>query len=157
MLCKSITQYNYMENEKIQILLADDDKDDCFLFREALSELPIPTDLVTVHDGEQLMNYLGEHKNELPDVLFLDLNMPRKNGFECLTEIKHNDDLNELPVIMFSTSYPRDMGYEQDIIKVLYNIGAQDYIRKPEDFTKLKQVIHQMLIKISGILSQPKS
>ena len=140
--------------EPIQILLADDDKDDCFLFREALSEIPVQTHLETVHDGEQLMNYLGEHSDQLPDVLFLDLNMPRKNGFECLSEIKFNDKLKNLPVIMFSTSYPRDMGYEQDIIKVLYNIGAQDYIRKPEDFTKLKQVIHSMLIKISDIMSQ---
>jgi CheY-like chemotaxis protein len=145
-----------MDNEKIEILLADDDKDDCFLFREALSELPVPTNLVTVHDGEQLMSYLSEHVKDLPDVLFLDLNMPRKNGFECLTEIKHTDTLKDLPVIMFSTSYPRDMGYEQDIIKVLYNIGAQDYIRKPEDFTKLKQVIHSMLIKIGEIISQAK-
>src|SRR5436190_20290480 len=104
-----------MDNEKIGILLADDDKDDCFLFREALSELPVPTNLVTVHDGEQLMSYLTEHAKDLPDVLFLDLNMPRKNGFECLTEIKHTDTLKDLPVIMFSTSYPRDMGYEQDI------------------------------------------
>jgi CheY-like chemotaxis protein len=145
-----------MDTEKIQILLADDDKDDCFLFREALSELPVSTNLVTVHDGEQLMSYLTEHETQLPHVLFLDLNMPRKNGFECLTEIKHNDSLKDLPVIMFSTSYPRDMGYEQDIIKVLYNIGAQDYIRKPEDFTKLKQVIHSMLIKISDGMSQTK-
>jgi CheY-like chemotaxis protein len=145
-----------MDTEKIQILLADDDKDDCFLFREALSELPVATNLVTVHDGEQLMSYLMEHQSKLPNVLFLDLNMPRKNGFECLTEIKHTDVLKDLPVIMFSTSYPRDMGYEQDIIKVLYNIGAQDYIRKPEDFNKLKQVIHSMLIKISDGLSQTK-
>lgn len=143
-----------MDTERLQILLADDDKDDCFLFREALSELPIPADLTTVHDGEELMNYLTEHTDNLPHVLFLDLNMPRKNGFECLTEIKHNDKLSSLPVIMFSTSYPRDMHYEQDIIKVLYNIGAQDYIRKPEDFTKLKEVIYQMLIKINGVLSQ---
>ncbi len=138
-----------MITEKLNILLADDDKDDCFLFREALSELPLKSELATVHDGEQLMAYLEMREDNLPDVLFLDLNMPRKNGFECLTEIKHNEDLKNLPVVMFSTSYPRDMGYEQDIIKVLYNIGAKDYIRKPEDFTKLKEVIFKMLIKIS--------
>jgi len=140
--------------EKLNILLADDDKDDCFLFREALSELPIKSELSTVHDGEQLMAYLELHKSTLPDVVFLDLNMPRKNGFECLTEIKHTEHLKELPVVMFSTSYPRDMCYEQDIIKVLYNIGAKDYIRKPEDFTKLKEVIYKMLIKISGGLTK---
>jgi CheY-like chemotaxis protein len=138
-----------METEKIQILLADDDKDDCFLFREALSELPIPTDLETVYDGEQLMDHLTEHADDLPDVLFLDLNMPRKNGFECLSEIKHNDKLKELPVIMFSTSYPRDMHYENDIMKLLYKIGAKDYIRKPENFNLLKEVIHKILQKVA--------
>jgi CheY-like chemotaxis protein len=143
-----------MDTERINILLADDDKDDCYLFREALSEIPLETNLETVHDGEQLMTYLNEHADDLPHVLFLDLNMPKKNGFECLTEIKHSDKLKQLPVIMFSTSYPRDMHYEQDIIKVLYNIGAQDYIRKPEDFNKLKQVIHKMLMKITDLLSQ---
>jgi CheY-like chemotaxis protein len=142
-----------MDTEKIQILLADDDKDDCFLFREALSELPVPTDLETVYDGEQLMDYLNEHTGKLPDVLFLDLNMPRKNGFECLSEIKHNDKLKELPVVMFSTSYPRDMHYENDIMKLLYKIGAREYIRKPENFNQLKEVIHNILIKISEDLN----
>src|ERR1041384_4215132 len=89
----------HMDKEKIQILLSDDDKDDCFLFREALSELPHQTHLEIVNDGEQLMNYLHEHADRLPDVLFLDLNMPRKNGFECLSEIKHNDKLSSLPVV----------------------------------------------------------
>jgi CheY-like chemotaxis protein len=146
-----------MSKEKIQILLADDDKDDCFLFREALSELPIETNLETVHDGEQLMTYLNEHMENLPDVLFLDLNMPRKNGFECLSEIKFNDKLKQLPVIMFSTSYPRDMHYEQDIMKLLYKIGAQDYIRKPENFNLLKQVIQTSLSKIQNAQSVDKS
>jgi CheY-like chemotaxis protein len=141
-----------MDTEPIQILLADDDKDDCFLFREALSELPIATTLETVHDGEELITYLEKHKSSLPHVLFLDLNMPRKNGFECLTEIKHSDELKDLPVVMFSTSYPRDMHYEQDMIKVLYNIGAQDYIRKPANFTLLKEVINNILVKLEPTL-----
>jgi len=137
-----------MDREQLQILLADDDKDDLFLFREALSELPISTHLETVHDGEQLMNYLSEKENELPNVLFLDLNMPRKNGFECLTEIKNNDKLKELNVVMFSTSYPRDSHYESDIIKMLFKIGAQNYIRKPGNFSELKDAINNILIKL---------
>ncbi len=139
-----------METSQLQILLADDDKDDRFLFREALSELPIFTNLETVPDGEQLMNYLNEHTDKLPHVLFLDLNMPRKNGFECLSEIKHNEKLKELPVIMFSTSYPRDMHYEQDIINMLCKIGAKDYVRKPSNFKELKEVIHNILIEMEG-------
>ncbi|MBA3664172.1 MAG: response regulator [Bacteroidetes bacterium] len=141
-----------MNTEKLHILLADDDKDDRFLFQEALSELPLATELKTVHDGEQLMAYLMDNAQNLPDVLFLDLNMPRKTGFECLSEIKITDELMQLPVIMFSTSYPRDMNYEQDMIKMLYKIGATDYIRKPANFAELKEVIHNSLLKIEELI-----
>lgn len=146
-----------MSTDKINILLADDDKDDCFLFREALSELPLQTNLETVYDGEQLMSFLSERVNNLPDVLFLDLNMPRKNGFECLSEIKHNEKLKSLPVVMFSTSYPRDMHYENDIMKLLYKIGAREYIRKPENFNLLKEVIYDILVKLESDLKKTES
>ena len=89
------------------------------------------------------MNYLSENSKNLPAVLFLDLNMPRKTGFECLAEIKVNEELKDLPVVMFSTSYPRDMTYERDIINMLLRTGARDFIRKPSDFEQLKQSIHQ--------------
>jgi CheY-like chemotaxis protein len=135
-------------NEQLDILLADDDRDDRFLFQEALNELPVKSTLKTVHDGEQLMEYLEQNSKNLPDVLFLDLNMPRKNGFECLSEIKLNDDLKDLPVIMFSTSFPRDVNYEEDMIKMLYKIGAHDYIRKPANFDELKEVIQNSLSKV---------
>jgi len=62
----------------MKILLADDDIDDCFFFEKALEELQLSTHLTIVHDGQQLMNYLSENSKNLPDVLFLDLNMPRK-------------------------------------------------------------------------------
>lgn len=77
-----------MNFKQLNILLADDDSDDCLFFKEALRELLLSTNLTTVHDGEQLMQLLTNETNVLPHVLFLDLNMPRKNGFECLTEIK---------------------------------------------------------------------
>jgi CheY-like chemotaxis protein len=101
-----------------------------------------------VNNGERLMDYLSKNQEQLPDVLFLDLNMPRKSGFECLTEIVENIKLKDLPVVMFSTSYTLDPNYEQSMIDVLYKLGAQDYIRKPGDFTKLKELIHQSLIKL---------
>lgn len=126
----------------IQLLLADDDKDDCDLFREALDELPVTADLSTVHDGEQLMQLLSK-KKPLPQLLFLDLNMPRKNGFECLSEIKKNDALKDLPVVIFSTSYDRD------IVNLLYTKGAHFYISKPNEFDKLKDVIHQALSSVA--------
>jgi CheY-like chemotaxis protein len=124
------------------LLLADDDKDDCLFFKDALDELPITADLTTVHDGEQLMELLAEKAFEPPPphVLFLDLNMPRKNGFECLAEIKLDEKLKLLPVIIFSTSF------EQDVVNLLYKKGAHYYIRKPAEFSQLKKVIYQALL-----------
>ncbi len=123
--------------------MADDDKDDCDLFKEALDELLLPANLGVVHDGEQLMQLLNNQTIELPQMLFLDLNMPRKNGFECLSEIKHNDHLKNLPVIIFSTSFDRD------IVNKLHINGAHYYISKPNEFTKLKDVIHAALSAVT--------
>lgn len=133
----------------LNVLLAEDDTDDRFFFDKALKELPIKTHLTIFKDGEELMNYLSNNSEGLPDVLFLDLSMPRKTGFECLIEIKENEQLKNIPVVMFSTSYSHDSSYEKNIMDVLHKIGAQDYIRKPSDFTQLKQLIHQVLIKIA--------
>ena len=107
-----------MSSKHLNLLLADDDTDDCIFFKEALKEFPLSTHLTTVHNGEQLMQLLTNETNELPHVLFLDLNMPRKNGFECLSEIKLNKKLKQLPVIIFSTSF------EQDDVNLLYKNGA---------------------------------
>jgi len=134
-----------MNLKQLNILLADDDTDDCLFFNKALEELQLSTHLTTVRDGEQLMSYLSENSKLLPDVLFLDLSMPRKNGFECLSDIKKDEKLKDIPVVMFSTSYPRDANYEQDMINRLLKIGAFHFIRKPEDFAQLKQAIHHAL------------
>ena len=117
-----------MNLKQLNILLADDDLDDCRFFKEALEALPLTTKLTTVNDGEELMTYLLENTDHLPHVLFLDINMPRKDGFECLTEIKNNDTLKDLPVVMFSTSGA------QDKISILFKTGADVYIRKPSNF-----------------------
>lgn len=130
----------------LNILLADDDIDDRFFFDKALKEIPIATHLTTVHDGEILMKYLFDNSEQLPDILFLDLSMPRKTGFECLSEIKGNVKLKGLSVVMFSTSFSRGIDFEQNMIKTLRKMGALDYIKKPTEFTELKQVIHKALI-----------
>lgn len=123
------------------LLLADDDEDDCSFFKEALDELSLPVSLVTVNDGVQLMDYLAANgSNNLPDLLFLDLNMPRKNGHECLKEIKEIDLLKNLPIIIFSTSL------DIEIVDLMYAKGATYYIRKPGEFSKLKAVINNALI-----------
>ncbi|RUT69296.1 response regulator [Flavobacterium cupreum] len=126
--------------QNYNLLLADDDEDDCAFFKEALEELLLPVSLVTVNDGVQLMDFLADKSAEnLPDLLFLDLNMPRKNGFECLTEIKKIERLQNLAVIIFSTSL------DMNIVDNVYEKGALYYIRKPGDFSKLKKVIGNAL------------
>jgi CheY-like chemotaxis protein len=137
-----------MSLKHLNILLADDDTDDCIFFKEALGELIISTDLTTVHDGEELMALLKDEKNELPHILFLDLNMPRKNGFECLSEIKQNSKLKDLPVIIFSTSF------EQEVVNLLYKTGAQYFIRKPSVFLQFKEIIlHALLLILDKSIS----
>ena len=130
-------------SKKLKILLADDDKDDRLFFKMALDALATSTELETVVDGEKLMAYLAENSTNLPDVLFLDLNMPRKNGFECLTEIRHNNTLKNLPVIIFSTSY------EQEVVNQLFINGAKYFMRKPAEFTQLKKIIEKTVELIS--------
>lgn len=127
----------------LQLLLADDDEDDCLFFKEALAELPVATHLTTVQDGEQLMHWLTTNTGSLPDALFLDLNMPRKGGYECLVEMKADQQLQQIPVIILSTSFEKKMADR------LYKKGAISCIRKPADFSQLKQVIQQALTLIT--------
>lgn len=131
-----------MDIPNINILLADDDKDDCLFFEEALEELPMQTVLTLVHDGEKLMQLLKVNSCENFDVLFLDLNMPRKNGLVCVEEIRNNDKLTALPIIILSTSYDKTVGEQ------LYRRGVKHYICKPADFSDLKQKIHMALLLI---------
>jgi CheY-like chemotaxis protein len=128
-----------MNSPKLNVLLADDDLDDYTFFKTALSELPVPTNLTAVNDGQQLMELLCDETYELPNVLFLDINMPRQNGFECLSEIKRNERLKDLPVIMFSTSSSRDN------MSSAFKNGAHVYIRKPGNFEQLKELIYHAL------------
>ena len=128
-----------MNLKHLMVLLADDDLDDCIFFKEALTELQLSTHLTAVHDGEQLMQLLVTETFKLPHVLFLDINMPRKNGFECLAEIKLSEKLQQLPVIMFSTSF------EQEVVNLLYKNGAQYFIRKPSEISQFKKIIHHTL------------
>lgn len=132
-----------MISQNINILLADDDKADCLLFRDALEELPVSANLTIVPNGELLIEELTKKGNKLPDVLFLDLNMPRKNGFASLGEIKRNTRLQELPVIIFSTSS------ELESVKRVFRDAAHYYICKPVDFSQLKKVIYEALTLIT--------
>lgn len=132
-----------MVSQKINILLADDDEADCLLFKEALDELPLTAHLTIVNNGEQLIEDLTKNSDHLPDVLFLDLNMPRKNGFAALGEIKRSAWLQDLPVVVFSTSR------ELEGVKQVFRDAAHYYICKPAGFAQLKKVIYEALTLIT--------
>lgn len=127
----------------LNILLAEDDPADCLLFKEALEELSLTTTLAIVHDGEELMKLLKKRGTKLPDILFLDINMPRKNGFASLAEIKNHPRLQKLPVIILSTSSVQEM--ENLKVNQTFKDAAHYYIRKPNKFPELKSMIHRVL------------
>jgi CheY-like chemotaxis protein len=121
------------------ILLADDDSDDCMIFEEALKEINAHTQLTIESDGNLLMERLKSKTQPMPDILFLDLNMPRKNGSECLCEIRSLTQLKNIPVIILSTSSQRQA------VNKMYEQGANYYICKPSEFGQLKDAIQKML------------
>jgi CheY-like chemotaxis protein len=121
------------------IFLADDDEDDCMLFEEALREVSQNIQLTTAKDGGHLMRILDQTVPPAPDVIFLDLNMPSKNGFECLDEIKVTPKLKNIPVVIFSTSA------NPETIDKVYEKGANFYICKPGTFFLLKKAILHVL------------
>ncbi len=126
------------KKNKIFVLLADDDSDDRELFEEAITEINTSIQVLTVEDGLQLMKVLNEKNSPLPDILFLDLNMPGKSGKECLKEIKNDARLKEVPVIIYSTS-----AHNKDINET-HAFGANLYIRKPNTFPGLINVIKKV-------------
>jgi len=127
------------ETKKLSILLADDDEDDRMLFTEIVEQMESSITLNTVDDGEQLIRALTGNGHSLPDVIFLDLNMPNKNGKECLREIKAHQRLKHLPVIIYSTS-----AAEKDV-RDAYSHGATLYIQKPSNLKGLKKTLTEVL------------
>ena len=115
-----------------EIILADDDPDDCLLFREAITTSGLPHRLHTVPDGEALLDYLDDlFQNQTlprPNLIVLDLNMPRRDGRETLRLIKQDRRLRRIPVVILTTSTA-----EHDI-SLAYESGANSYIAKPATF-----------------------
>jgi CheY-like chemotaxis protein len=129
-----------MNKDHTKILLADDDEDDRITFTDAFKEVKIKTKVDTVKDGNELMDFLKSEENELPDVLFLDLNMPCKSGIECLAEIKSDERLNDMAIVIYSTS-----ASENDIEETFVK-GANVYMQKPSDFGVLKKLLSEVII-----------
>lgn len=125
------------------IFIIDDDPEDCELFYEAVKEVNSGFRCAHASDGKEAMLLLENDPDTLPDFIFLDINMPVMGGRECLTLIKQNPNLRNIPVIMYSTtSNPNE-------IKAFYSLGAHDFLVKPANFAKLVHAL-QSIIRGNG-------
>ena len=127
------------KSDIMNIVLADDDADDRQLFSAALKEINAETNLTMFKNGMDLMEFLKETEGPLPHIIFLDLNMPGKNGRQCLAEIRERRKFNDISIAIYSTS-----NAEEDIVATLSG-GANVYIHKPNDFEKLREIVKHVL------------
>jgi CheY-like chemotaxis protein len=123
------------------ILIADDDIDDQYMIKQAFASINLTENVQTVNDGVELLDYLhkkGKYKNIetlCPKIILLDLNMPKKDGRDCLKEIKANSKFNRIPIVIYSTSSnPDDITYA-------YELGASSYITKPYSYQELVKIM----------------
>ena len=130
-----------MTNKPVEILLVDDNEDDVVIIQEAFAGARLLTVITRTQDGEDALQYLrreGAYKiARRPGLVLLDINMPKKNGFEVLTEMKADPALQHLPVVVLTTS-----DREEDVIQS-YAVGACSYIKKPMDLERLRDVVKQ--------------
>lgn len=129
-----------MRKDYTYVVLADDDEDDRLFFTEAFEELKMQTKVDIYKDGVDLMNALNKLDSVLPNILFLDLNMPMKSGLECLKEIKSNQRFKDIAIAIYSTS-----ASEEDIEDTFVN-GANIYIKKPNNFNLLKKILSDVVM-----------
>jgi two-component system, chemotaxis family, response regulator Rcp1 len=127
---------------KINILLVEDSRADARLIEEVFAEEKISVDINVVRNGEEAMAYLrkeGPYKTALrPDLVLLDLNMPKKDGREVLAELKADDSLKSIPVVILTTSQA-----EEDVLKS-YELQASCYVTKPIDLDKFIKIIRSL-------------
>jgi CheY-like chemotaxis protein len=124
-----------MKSSQTKFLLADDDPDDLELFEEALTETVPDAQFASVENGEEVLSTLSQQGKELPDLIFLDINMPVMDGWECLKKLKDKNPFSAIPVIMYSTS-----SAAADI-EMAYKLGAFAFLTKPDDYNELASII----------------
>jgi len=142
-----------MNCHAIDLVMAEDDPEDQMLVKEAFEEAQVINTLHIVEDGEALFDYLracDPHTGEdLPDLILLDLNMPKKDGRECIEELKQDAQFRRIPIVVLTTS-----DAEEDILHS-YENGASSYIRKPVTFEKLVEVARMLGGYWLGIVELP--
>lgn len=127
-----------LQGNKYKIFYTEDDIDDQDFFKEVVGEIDGNHDVYLQNHGDELMQLLLSPPPK-PDVIFLDLNMPQKNGFEVLQEMRSDEKLSKIPVVVFSTSN------NEDSIKACEKLGASLYVCKPESYHTYKQTLGSLL------------
>jgi len=122
----------------MKIFLTDDDEDDRLFFLEALTEIPLETNVKEFKDGVDLMSEL-KSESLAPDIIFLDLQMPLMNGFECLANIRNEKKFHTIPIIIYSTNFNN-----REILR-LQEMGASRYLKKPSSYNQLKTLLYTCL------------
>lgn len=120
---------------KTNFLIADDDWDDAAMFCEALGQIGTGLNCYKVENGREVFKFLSKPDASKPDVIFLDINMPIMNGWDCLNALKTNDEFKTIPTIIYSTSSAR-----RDVDQA-YRLGASVFVTKPEDFKELRNIL----------------
>jgi CheY-like chemotaxis protein len=142
-----------MNADLISVLLVEDDPGDVLLIREAFSDRKVGNVLSVVSDGVEAIEYIrGEGEfagRERPDLVLLDLNLPRKSGAEVLQEIKSDPALRTIPVVVLTTSRA-----EADVLRS-YEMHANAYITKPVDFDRFGEIVQQIDDFFIGIVKLP--
>jgi CheY-like chemotaxis protein len=127
----------------------DDDSDDRILFKQALKELDSDLRYIPVGDVDEALDYLNRLNGSafFPDVIFLDINMPRKNGWQCLAELKKSKTLSGIPVAMYSTTWT------EDLLKKAVSLGAVSLIQKPMYFDDIVKEIKKLIstLKLNSV------
>ena len=121
-----------------RFLIVDDDTDDANLFCEALHEIAPMMICLKAENGRDVLAMLSQQKDPEPDIIFLDLNMPIMNGWECLHKLKDALSFRGIPIVIYSTSSAK-----RDV-DLAYNLGAILYLTKPEDFRELRKILEIM-------------
>lgn len=136
----SVSSNDQEGKEPLKIILAEDDKDDQELFMEALDATKVPSEVTTVENGEELLSTLKDPAEPNPDIVFIDINMPVKDGKQALEEIKSNEELKDIPAVMLSTSnHPSD-------IEETFQKGANLYVQKPSSFTGFILILKKVFV-----------
>jgi CheY-like chemotaxis protein len=142
-----------LQNNILDVLLVDDNEDDTYMLQEAFTHAPILNVVCVVRDGEEALAYLrrnGVYKDATrPGVVLLDINMPKKNGFEVLRELKDDPQICSIPVVIFTTS-ERD----EDVVRCYAN-GACTFISKPVDIESLKKMVAQFALYWGALAKIP--